>query len=416
MKKHLLLILLFSIMLMTTNCNNEGDNHNHFIEDLRHLHTLLQNNFALYDVAYWAHGVNIGLIFENLESEVLNNPNINEAEFFNLLVYNFQPLHGIGHFRVISPSAHHSILYIEHPNVFRVAPWTWERLNAPHVMAFYEPRHPDASKLIESITEDAKPLILDSLIAGHIAYLAVPYFTAFNHNSDELDTRILDFFHSIQDYNHLIIDLRGNHGGWPQSFFYSVISPNIESSLIARGFTFFQRGHIVEPYAIFMNTVRYGFGSTPGGIMASDTRLQTAATILENNYLPDANLRDFERLQYGFPTRMVISPRQIPYLKPFRGEIWLLTDRYMFSGAQIAAWAIKDTGFATLVGEVTGGVYGGQRTFVDMPNTGIIFEMDIFYVTDKNGRPLEAGTIPHHFNKPNMNALETAFEMFLPPY
>jgi len=46
-----------------------------------------------------------------------------------------------------------------------------------------------------------------------------------------------------------------------------------------------------------------------------------------------------------------------------------------------------------------------------MPNTGIIFYFDIFYVTDSRGRPLEAGTIPHFFNRPGMDALETVLAL-----
>jgi len=35
----------------------------------------------------------------------------------------------------------------------------------------------------------------------------------------------------------------------------------------------------------------------------------------------------------------------------------------------------------------------------------------LFYVTDRYGRPLEAGTIPHYFNRPGMDALETVLAM-----
>ena len=63
------------------------------------------------------------------------------------------------------------------------------------------------------------------------------------------------------------------------------------------------------------------------------------------------------------------------------------------------------------MGEVTGGVYGGPRTFVALPNSGIVFYMDVFYVTDEHGRPLEAGTVPHYFNRPGMDALQTVLVM-----
>ena len=83
----------------------------------------------------------------------------------------------------------------------------------------------------------------------------------------------------------------------------------------------------------------------------------------------------------------------------------------MFSGAQIAAWLAKNSGFATLVGEITGGCWGGLRLISAMPNTGILFQFDAFYITDRYGRPLEAGTIPHHFNHPGMDAMETVLAL-----
>lgn len=75
------------------------------------------------------------------------------------------------------------------------------------------------------------------------------------------------------------------------------------------------------------------------------------------------------------------------------------------------AWYAKETGYITLVGERTGGSLGGPRTLAPMPNTGIAFYFDIFYITDSRGRPLEAGTIPYHFNRPGLDALEAVLEL-----
>ncbi|MCL2221058.1 MAG: hypothetical protein FWC20_02090 [Oscillospiraceae bacterium] len=36
---------------------------------------------------------------------------------------------------------------------------------------------------------------------------------------------------------------------------------------------------------------------------------------------------------------------------------------------------------------------------------------DIERFTDRYGRPLEAGTIPHHFNHPGMDAMETVLAL-----
>ena len=88
-----------------------------------------------------------------------------------------------------------------------------------------------------------------------------------------------------------------------------------------------------------------------------------------------------------------------------------MTCHLMTSGAQIASWVIKESGIATLVGDITGGTWGGKRTGAALPYSGIFFLMDTMYITDSHGRVLEAGTIPHYFNRDGMDALETVLAM-----
>jgi len=100
---------------------------------------------------------------------------------------------------------------------------------------------------------------------------------------------------------------------------------------------------------------------------------------------------------------------------PFHGQIWMLVDENVFSAANQVAAFYKDTGFATLVGETTGGVSGSpaaaSSNYFILPNTGIIVRYDPAYVTTVHGRPLEYGIEPHIFNRPGMDALETVLEL-----
>jgi len=83
----------------------------------------------------------------------------------------------------------------------------------------------------------------------------------------------------------------------------------------------------------------------------------------------------------------------------------------MGSAAQLAAWISMEADYATHVGEPTGGNFGGLRTLALLLNTGIALYFDVFYITDSRGRLLETGTIPHHSNRPGMDALETALAL-----
>ncbi|MCL2248721.1 MAG: S41 family peptidase [Oscillospiraceae bacterium] len=115
-------------------------------------------------------------------------------------------------------------------------------------------------------------------------------------------------------------------------------------------------------------------------------------------------------MSYGFRAHAEISPSQTRR-SDYNGKIWLLTSDFTGSAAQVATWLFKESGLATLVGDVTAGYFGGERIRRYLPSTGIPFIFDVLYFTDHNGRPLEAGTIPHHFNRPGMDAMETVLAL-----
>ncbi|MCL2573867.1 MAG: hypothetical protein FWE34_04850 [Defluviitaleaceae bacterium] len=110
------------------------------------------------------------------------------------------------------------------------------------------------------------------------------------------------------------------------------------------------------------------------------------------------------RLDYGFTVYIDVDASGDT---PFSGQIWMPTGSLMGSTAQVSPWVAKESDFAIPVGDITGGAYGGSRTLVALPNSGVILIMDLLYITDSYGRPLEAGTIPHYFNRDEMDALET---------
>jgi hypothetical protein len=437
-----------------------------FLEDLDYMLYVLETNFALFDVAHWARGVDISAIFENMSEVVLNNSDIDVDEFYINLIKSFDPLEPIGHFLIIPPMVHQRIV---------LPPRTWEntffsrraleRLELDHVMYFYEPRHIDESmqdvlnelearELINSnvrlerilnrlslfkmqeLAESARlavaeerheeaiqliinmmdisndiPNVTTSVIQeGRIAYLAVNSFWAARGQRAWYRERdqIIEFLRDIYDFEHLIIDLRANSGGTHWHFFDSVVSPLISDTLQVNGHVFFNYdGKYTREYVNSRQWEDLGMAPDFDSVRPVDE-------ILAETDLPNFNYDDADRLSHGFPISVRIRPQQVHAhgaTPIFDGKIWLLTGPYMGSGAQIVPWVVKEIGFATLVGGVTRGVYGGLRTFIALPNSGIVFRMDLFYVTDQYGFPLEAGTTPHHFNREGMDALETALAL-----
>ena len=103
--------------------------------------------------------------------------------------------------------------------------------------------------------------------------------------------------------------------------------------------------------------------------------------------MPHFNAADLAYLQYVVVDSGYFVPAEDSI--GFEGKIWLLVDRNSASASNLAAAMAINTGFATVVGENTSGVMGPVMSYIVLPNTGIIWRMDIGYFTDDYGRSLE---------------------------
>ena len=439
----------------------------HLLDDLDYILNFFENNFALFDAVYWAHGMDIYTIIENLRATILSNPDMDVDEFFHTLFDYFIPslVNNIAHFWFLMPGDY------QHASISQAFSRSARaRLSQPHVLSFYEPRQREFEarneedeieeflrysnalehffnvrlspwlaihgrndladelalaflELNEANAGDVMRLFnyADGLIynapnvttrildEGRIAYMSVNSFMSYPIPRDEM-MQIYNFYEDIRDFEHLIIDLRVNGGGIVHWFYSALVSPNIETPFTVEGFVFLVYGEYISYYVTPRNLPTL-FRPATSGITPIGTQLFTIDEILADHDLPELNLADMERMDYGFRIHTTVNPRvhypRFSTESTFSGEIWILTGPLMGSAAQISAWVVKESGFATLVGETTGGNYGGPRTLVTLPNSGIAFQIDMFYVTDSHGRPLEAGTVPHIFNREGMDALET---------
>jgi len=401
----------------------------HFLEDIDYMIYVLENNFPLLDVAYWARGIDYMELANSAREAVMSMEEPCEDTFLAILRYHFMPLAGTGHFMVISHYIYEHMMSGVFYGGYNGIKWTrnqwllrsplasrfydrcqdrigahdaaWERLIAAYGM----PEHRFQAAEIHQ-----QPVTTKSLEENRIAYVSTGRNMA---GLQEGASQIADFFAQITEYDHLIIDLRGNGGGNIDAFLNVILRPNLREAIESpNAFLFFMDGPHVRRFGerLFEPTIQNGFMTIFGSYSPVEE-------ILANYYIPDISHEDIERFHYGAPAgrlrAMAITPTggMSNRATAFEGEIWLLTDHIIGSGAQLAAWYAKETGFVTLVGDISGGVFGGPRTLVLMPNTGIALYFDIFYITDSRGRPLEAGTIPHHFNRPGLDALETVLEL-----
>jgi len=282
----------------------------------------------------------------------------------------------------------YSVAYLTHRMADYIDTLPWGRMLAHHYDVFSSPSalwfyglDPFEFDFDEPSGEiDPYNIMAVVIEPNRIAYISVASFA----NDLAADAEVLfPFFEEIQDFEHLIIDLRGNRGGWANSFPSNFVSMLIDEDIVFMGHEFF----IYSEYtaAFFENDDSARHGQLYEIIPVSDFIAQQGLTYF--------NQDDRALLDYVAVWEERYSPAENNI--PFSGEIWMLVDGWSASASESAALIAINGGFATVVGEPTAGITGVNYTFAALPNTGIVFRIDIGYTVDRYGRSIEEfGVIP----------------------
>jgi len=226
---------------------------------------------------------------------------------------------------------------------------------------------------------------------GRIAYFHINNFM----NNRAFDSEILfPFYEEVQDFEHLIIDLRGNSGG-TRAYLDYIVSMLIDEPIEAAYHEFFMAGYLVYRELEDDETV------------SDEDRLEIliASEFIKEESLSYFNTADLDILQYVVTWPLEFEPREDNI--PFSGEIWILVDNDSASLSELMAMIAISSGFATVVGEPTAGITPATHVYISLPNTGIVYRMDIGYIVDAQGRSLEEyGVAPDIVIDPGSDALE----------
>jgi len=280
--------------------------------------------------------------------------------------------------------------------------------------------HPDAARFygeVEvdlyahhlSVREEVEGNITTEIIVpGEIAYLAIGTFHACAF-FDDLVT--IPFFEEIQNYDHLIIDLRGNGGGWGTYFPDHIFSRLISEPTVVVSHEFFAGGDAAMAYMnALAETYDIWLAANARWAHTFSYEIMPARDFINQQVMTAFNRSDYQRLDYVFVTSTTYYPTLDGIT--FDGNVWLLVDGRSSSASNAAAQMVMSSGRATVVGANTSGIMGPSTTFVVLPNTGMLFRIDIGYMTDIFGNSLEAyGIAPHVHNFEGMDALETVLAL-----
>ena len=229
----------------------------------------------------------------------------------------------------------------------------------------------------------------------YIAYIKINSFLITEGEEKREYLKVLEnFFIKTADYKHIIIDIQDNGGGYTCNY-EAIISPNIKEN---------------------MNVVSYGlYNGNKYTDIYLDMFFKNYKSENINRYeVPNIENCGTAKNDKAYRLEEIIEAHPIMGYQPCEGKkFWLLISSDVYSGADSFADVCKKTGFATVVGERTGG--GGTNglwpMYIVLPNSGLLIKFDFMYgLTDDGYCTDEFGTAPDIYNLPGKNALETCLE------
>ena len=194
----------------------------------------------------------------------------------------------------------------------------------------------------------------DIIKKDEVGYLSIASLNSFNIESDM--KIIKPFLNEVKSYKALIIDIRGNSGGDSRYWSEKLVPMLIDKPLKNVEYVVYRGSNFIEAFV----KSRYGIGYKG---------LKSIKDIDKENLmnLPEEVKNSFK---YYSKQEEIIKPKDSI---DFKGKIFLLVDRWVYSSSEMFATFCKSTGFAILVGEKTGGDgIGSDPALCTLPNSGYI--------------------------------------------
>jgi C-terminal processing protease CtpA/Prc len=185
---------------------------------------------------------------------------------------------------------------------------------------------------------------------NEIAYIKVKSMS--NRTLDTDGKKILEFYKSIKDYPYLVIDIRGNGGGTDEYWRRNIVEPLIsetKSSAVAMAY----KGNYIKPFLRGRGIITKPIDKLP--------------KLFYSKYA--------SKMDRFIETTRKVKPKNSV---SFKGKIYLLVDDYVYSSSESFAAFCKATGFAELVGTITGGDgIGIDPCVTALPNSGLVIRFSL---------------------------------------
>lgn len=319
------------------------------VEDFDYYINTMKENYCNFDVFYNKHNIEYLDLYDILKEEIENSKD--NKEFYNIMNVAISLL-GDGHTNLIAPS---SIEWFKNGyegayqgDILNDKVMTknkkWETyLNEDDYLQNLN------IKINEKVYDPNKGNIETKIIDNKIAYLKVNSFNEFNW---EDSSKIRELYKDINNYDDYIIDIRGNGGGNNQLWMDYIINPIVNNKYESITYSLHKDGKITKDYY------------KSRGRQLKDIKDFPNKDMLKNV----ANIDDYK---YYSEYKTYFSNG---YKEGYKGNIYLLVDKGVFSSSEALAVFCKDSGWATVVGnENSGGDgVGIDPILFNLPNSDLV--------------------------------------------
>lgn len=210
-----------------------------------------------------------------------------------------------------------------------------------------------------------KELILQDVIKDKVGYIYLPSMASKNGSTDKDLKMIGDYIKTLGKHKALIIDIRGNLGG-SDRYWQGIVSKLIKNDIKINGYRIYRNNsEIVKKYTNVRNIKLEPIENIPMNVKKN---------------APEETLKkfsDFENTSYTIKANNDSK---------FEGNIYLLIDEKIYSSSESFSMFCKETKFATLIGQTTGGDGGGlDPVLFKLKNSGLIVRMASGMYLNKDG-------------------------------
>lgn len=320
----------------------------------------------------------------------------NDKEFFNLVEECLAQYGGCGHMMALSKDAYFNHMLISYR--YKENPtheFLYNVMNNKTSKYFYQYDQKGTVKSNQSPKESnavtnnnasikASAVTYKKYKNNKIAYIKIKSFNNLENDKKEIQ----QFFNTLKGYNSLIIDIRGNTGGNAEYWRNYLVLPNLKEKATYHE-TMLLRGEISKKFVSLV------------------CELQPISKLNITKY-SKLNMSDI-KMMGNFTTNSYEYKKS---KKPeFTGNIYLLVDHKVYSAAEGLAYFCKSTGWATIIGENTGGDGMLMNPMVCvLKNSGICFQFTAQLGLNLDGSSNEeVGTNPDILCKPS-NALKVCLQ------